>query len=53
VHGESRERLLVGDPSVVVLALSVIQLAHGVVALLRERSAPREIRLLVVRGKAK
>jgi hypothetical protein len=45
--------LLVGDPSVLVLALSIIQLVCGVLALLRERSAPREIHVLIIGGKVK
>jgi hypothetical protein len=44
----------VGDPSVLVLALSAIQLARDVVALLRERSTPPQIHVLISRrGKAK
>jgi hypothetical protein len=39
----------VRDPSVLVLALGVIQLARDVVALLRERSTPPEIRVLIIR----
>lgn len=42
------------EPTVLVLALSVIQLARDVVALLRERSAAPEIRVLISRkGEAK
>ena len=42
------------EPTVLVLALSVIQLARDVVALLRERSAAPEIRVLIGRkGEAK
>jgi hypothetical protein len=52
ITGAQRKRrqwLLVGDPTVLVLALSVVQLARDVVALLRERSTPPEIRVLMIR----
>jgi hypothetical protein len=52
ITGAQRKRrqwLLVGDPTVLVLTLSVVQLARDVVALLRERSRAPEIRVLMIR----
>lgn len=37
------------DPDVLVLGLGVVQLARDVLALLRERSTPPEIRVLIIR----
>jgi hypothetical protein len=48
-----RERLQVGIPSVLVVALSVVQLVRDVLALFRERSTPPEIRLLVIHREAR
>jgi hypothetical protein len=43
--------LPVRDPSVLVLALGVIQLAREVAVLLRKRSRTAEIRVLITRDK--
>jgi hypothetical protein len=47
------ERLLVGVPSVLIVGLGVVQLARDVLAQFRERTAPVEIRLLIIRGEAR
>ena len=47
------ERLLVGVARVLVVGLGVVQLARDVLTLSRERTAPVEIRLLVIRGEAR
>jgi hypothetical protein len=45
--------VLMPDPDVFVLGLGVVQLARDVLALLRERSIPPEIRIVIIRREAK
>jgi hypothetical protein len=43
--------VLVRDPSVLVLTLGIIQLARDLLALLRDRSARPETRVVIIRGR--
>lgn len=55
VTGARKEKavVLVRDPGLFVLALSVLQLARDVLALFRERSTSPEIRVLIIRREAR
>jgi hypothetical protein len=46
-----RQWLPMREPSVLVLALGVVQLAREVAVLLRKRSRTAEILVLIIRGK--
>jgi len=52
VH-DGKAVVLVRDPVVFVLALSIVQLARDMLALRRERSTPPEIRVLIIHGEAR